>query len=315
MKKKKLSEKQQQNMTFSRQKKSSHDSIEKEVLLRAHQNRFLLCEEVSSGKIFQIHNNKRFKLVVGDKLLISGADEENLKISELLPRHNLLQRLDDKNRPPLAANIDIACMVFSCQPELWPQVLAQYRCYLKALKIPHLIVINKVDISMPSQAWCERLSELEKFTGDNVLYVSAATGMGLSELTAALTGKTAIFVGPSGVGKSRLLKTLIGEESIKVGALSQSEKGAHTTSVTHYYHFSEGGGLIDSPGVRQFSLEQLSLPQLLEGFEDFKQVHCRFHDCEHVVSQGCEVIPGVANNTIGHYRYEDYLFLKKKFEI
>lgn len=314
MKRKKLSEKQHQNMTLSRKRQSSKEAIEFEALLRAHQNRFLLCESLTSGEVFQIHNNKRFQAVVGDKVLLSGPDLENLKLSEILPRRNLLERLNQRQRAPLAANIDLACMVFACQPEGWPQVLAQYRCYLKVLKIPHIVIINKIDIGLPGSQWCERLKELEHFSGDKVFYISAHTREGIAELEQELTQKTAIFLGPSGTGKSSLLKTMLGENSIKVGELSQSERGTHTTSVTQYYPLASGG-LIDSPGVRQFSLEQLSLPQLLEGFEDFKVAQCRFHDCEHILSQGCAVPCAIEGGFVGPRRYEDYLFLKKKFEI
>lgn len=314
MKKKKLSEKQQQNMAHARQKKHSENMIEKEVLLRAHLNRFLLCEDLTTKQLFQIHNNKRFQVVVGDRLLINGPDLTDLKLVAVLPRRNVLERLDERVRAPLAANIDLACLVFSCYPELWPQILAQYRCYVRALNIPHLIIINKVDIGYPSSSWQQRLEELQRFAGDRVLYVSAQNGDGLHELSSTLASKTSIFLGPSGVGKSSLLKTLLGEASIKVGALSQSERGAHTTSVTQYYHFNDGG-LIDSPGVRQFALDSLSLSQLLTGFEDFKNVKCRFHDCEHIVSQGCAIKDGITSGLIGKFRYEDYLFLKNKFKI
>jgi ribosome biogenesis GTPase len=314
MKKKKLSLKQQHNMHLSTQKQSFSVAVEREVLLCAHQNRFLLCQDLKTKQLFQIHNNKRFQVVVGDKLIIGGVDDNNLKLLTVLPRRNTLQRLNDQQRAPLAANIDIACMVFSCQPQLWPQVLAQYRCYVKALKIPHLIIINKIDIGYPDQAWCERLDELKIFAQDSIIMTSVSTGQGIDLMKEHLEGKIAIFIGPSGVGKSSLIKCLIQDDSIRIGALSQSDRGAHTTSVTQYYSFNNIG-LIDAPGVRQFSLESLSLTDLMQGFEDFKATKCKFNNCDHQHSQGCGVIDGLEKQLIGQHRYDDYLFLKKKFDL
>ena len=106
---------------------------------------------------------------------------------------------------------------------------------------------------------------------------------------------------------------MINNHEIRVGDLSSSAKGQHTTSVTQLYHISSTTSLIDSPGIRQLAMEGLTLQELLTGFKDFSDQGCRFKDCDHVDSKGCAVFDALKQNIIPQHRYDDYLYLRKKF--
>jgi len=88
----------------------------------------------------------------------------------------------------------------------------------------------------------------------------------LDSLSETLQNKTCIFAGQSGVGKSTLINKLIPELSIETNAISEtSRQGRHTTSATTLYDLPLGGELIDSPGVREFTMPKLDSNSIANG--------------------------------------------------
>jgi ribosome biogenesis GTPase len=101
---------------------------------------------------------------------------------------------------------------------------------------------------------------------------------------------------------------------IRTGSLSQvTGLGRHTTTVAMLYHAPGGGDLIDSPGVRDFSLSKVA-PELLEkGFPEFAPYlgQCRFHNCRHLVEPGCAVHNAARDGAINPRRLDSYRELVK----
>lgn len=58
----------------------------------------------------------------------------------------------------------------------------------------------------------------------------------------------------------------------QTGKLSQkvSSLGQHTTTSSRLYHLSQGGNLIDSPGIREFGLWHLERDQITNGYREFQ---------------------------------------------
>jgi|GEM_PF-443800 len=106
---------------------------------------------------------------------------------------------------------------------------------------------------------------------------------GLTELKAALKGKTALFVGQSGVGKSRLITTLSGGAvDLKSMDVSKVGKGAHTTTWSEIIEVGDFD-LVDSPGVRSLSVEDINPNDLISYFPDLAEIatQCKFTNCQH----------------------------------
>ncbi|MGE0226042.1 MAG: ribosome small subunit-dependent GTPase A, partial [Acetobacteraceae bacterium] len=140
-------------------------------------------------------------------------------------------------------------------------------------------------------------------------FLSARTRLGLSGLCAQLHGRTSVFVGESGVGKSSLLQALLPELEIRVGALSEAGgKGRHTTTSTLLFHLPEGGDIIDSPGVREFRLWQISPAELARGFREFGPFlgDCKFRDCIHDGEPGCAIALARERGKISRLRLDSY---------
>ena len=125
-----------------------------------------------------------------------------------------------------------------------------------------------------------------------------------------LISKSHIFLGQSGVGKSSLINSLIPDLKLRVNEISNKSKlGKHTTTNTTLYHIPTGGDLIDSPGVREFQLENLTETEIRNGFKEFKALsdECRFRDCKHISEPNCAVKDALEKGEININRYHSYL--------
>lgn len=253
-------------------------------------------------------------IVCGDRVIWQGIEEQEDSgvVVALLPRHSLLSRPGFGGKvKPVAANIDCIFVVTAPLPALNEGMLDRYLVAAEATGITAIIVFNKTDLlSEAERVDTEAILAVYAELGYEVIYTSTKLEHGLDTLLQRLEGKTSVFVGQSGVGKSSLVGMLLPEEEIKVGDVSMaSRKGAHTTTTARLYHLESGGDLIDSPGVREFGLLQISTDQLAECFREFRPYNgqCRFRDCNHRDSEGCAVQEAVKRGLISHKRYQSYL--------
>jgi hypothetical protein len=62
-------------------------------------------------------------------------------------------------------------------------------------------------------------------------------------------------------------------------------------AVALFNFIPSGGDLIDSPGVREFHLDNLSDKEILSGFKEFKAFvnQCKFRNCAHINEPNCAV--------------------------
>jgi ribosome biogenesis GTPase len=115
------------------------------------------------------------------------------------------------------------------------------------------------------------------------------------------------------VGKSSIIADLV-QQTIRVNEVSPKGGGKHTTTATRLYHLPNGGMLIDSPGVRDFTLWQVGASDVLSGFKEFQSAltGCKFRDCAHLVEPGCSVQQAVEEGKISSRRFANYQTLMKE---
>jgi ribosome biogenesis GTPase / thiamine phosphate phosphatase len=96
----------------------------------------------------------------------------------------------------------------------------------------------------------------------------------------------------------------------KIGDLvNGSDIGAHTTSNAKLYHLPSGGYLVDSPGIREFSLSHLDTQDIKAGFIEISKYSklCKFRNCKHDDGAvGCAVVRGVSEGQIYPERFLSY---------
>lgn len=250
-------------------------------------------------------------LVCGDQVTWQPTGKELGIITSLVPRTSLLARPDYQGRlKPVAANIDQILIVAAPQPGIDEDLINRYLVAAELTSIRPIIVINKTDLltEQQQQALSNQL-EMYQRIGYLIIYTSTKQRNGLDDLIAQLRDRTSIFVGQSGVGKSSLIKIFIPDEDIRVGELSKATGlGKHTTTVTVLYHLDSGGDIIDSPGVREFGLGNVSPELLAEGFVEFRPYlgKCKFKDCKHLQEPECAIKEAIDRGEIIKQRYESF---------
>jgi ribosome biogenesis GTPase / thiamine phosphate phosphatase len=251
------------------------------------------------------------QIVCGDEVEWLQTGSQEGVVEKLAPRRSVLNRADSGNKlHPLVANFDQLLIEAAQEPALDLSLLDKYTIAAELAHTAALIVINKSDLLTP-KARSDIEAQLGDYTtlGYVVLFTSALHNTGIEAFADCLPGRTSILVGQSGVGKSSLINRLLPDRDITVGRLSMaSGLGRHTTTATTLYHLPCGGRLIDSPGVRDFRLGEVSAAELGSGFREFTPYlgQCRFNDCRHVSEPGCAVLAALAAGRISTRRMESY---------
>ncbi len=262
--------------------------------------------------------------VIGDRVIIERLADGSGVIKQILPRQRALSRIEPseyagtstEREQVLIANPDQAVFV-SAAANPAPNTRFLDRCLVAAEKagIPSIVVLNKIDLDQTGEA--RALFATYERIGYPVLYVSAATGVGLEALRQALIGKISIFTGRSGVGKSSLLNAIqpglgraVGEVSAKLA------KGKHTTNYAEMVALNGGGYVADTPGIRGLGLWDIEPDELDGYFPEFVPfiAQCAFSDCTHINEPDCAVRAAVARGEIAAHRYESYLRLREELE-
>jgi ribosome biogenesis GTPase / thiamine phosphate phosphatase len=272
--------------------------------------------EDTSGTTHKCHIRRTIDSVVcGDSVIFCPSISEeprDLGVSEIVhDRKTVLTRPDFYDGvKPIAANIDQIIIVSSIVPTLSPHIIDRYLVACEDVQIQPVIVINKMELlDEEDREMVIDLLTVYHDIGYKVLLTSCVTGEGIADLAQLLTDNISVFVGQSGVGKSSLVNQLLPDADEVVGDVSQnSGLGTHTTTTAKLLHFTEGGDVIDSPGVREFSLWHLPDEQITRGFIEFRDYlgGCKFRDCKHGDDPGCLIRDAVDNGIIDEARYESY---------
>jgi len=264
--------------------------------------------ESSTGELFQCTGRQNLGLsVAGDEVIFQPVGDTEGIVTAILPRGN---ELTQKNKL-IATNIDQLWLVVATEPHYQFELIDRYLILAENSNLPINIIVNKIEL----------VDELDQLSKDFSLYqdinyqvhfISIKKQLNLKSLQDQLINKTNIFLGQSGVGKSSLINSLIPDLELRVNEISsKSKRGKHTTTNTTIYHIPSGGDLIDSPGIREFQLDDFDAKQILNGFREFKPLigKCRFRNCQHINEPDCAIKVALDAGDIYPSRYENYLNL------
>ncbi|MBF0368592.1 MAG: ribosome small subunit-dependent GTPase A [Magnetococcales bacterium] len=244
--------------------------------------------------------------VCGDRVVWQRGERSQGVVVALHARRSVLRRPAAYQRlQTLAANVERMVVITSAD-QFNPGLVDRYLVAAGVTGISPIIVVNKVDLPHDAEALTVAIMPYQRM-GYALFQVSALEKRGLNELKAALGGHIAVFVGHSGVGKSSLISFWEACHTIKVGEVNpETGKGRHTTTVARLYPFPEGGGLIDSPGIRTFGLHGVSREEVPHHFKDIAPHlgRCRFSNCSHLHEPGCGVSAAVEAGEIHPPRLE-----------
>lgn len=242
---------------------------------------------------------------VGDWVLI----DESGNLHRLLERQSVFKRKAAGDRADvqlIGANVDTLFIVSSCNLDFNPSRLERYLALALDAAVTPVIVLTKADLNDANNY----LLDAQALRPDlEVVAVNALDDDSIRPLRAWCgVGQTVALIGSSGVGKSTLLNTLIGDEVQLTSAIREDDaKGRHTTTSRSLHPLPGGGLVLDSPGMRELKLTDVSsgVGEVFSDIETLAQ-RCRFKDCEHESEPGCAVTTAVEAGKIEPRRVENY---------
>ena len=273
---------------------------------------FLGGREVDCVVPSAIARRQRSALAVGDRVTAEPVEAGLWRLVEILPRRTFLSRPDPLNprvERLIAANIDVAVNVVSIRnPPLRPRLIDRFLIAIQRGGARPAICVNKIDLADDREAALEPLSTYKELAVP-LVPCSTKSGEGIEALRSLIEGKTCVFVGHSGVGKSSILNAL--DAQLRLATANVHEKhgtGRHTTTASTLFDLGDETYVIDTPGIREFGLWDITPQALRESFPEFEEAAewCRFNDCTHLHEPGCEVQKRVERGQISPARYETY---------
>jgi len=280
------------------------------------------------GEVYNARIKGKFKIdgitstnpiAVGDIVEISQEEEEgNTVISEIYERRNYINRVSPHNKNQhhiVAANLDQSLLFATLKdPKTSLGFIDRFLVISEAYAVPAIIVFNKSDLYKNKELEkFELVKEIYEPIGYTIKLMSIEKGEGVKEVEALLKDKITLLSGHSGVGKSSFINYLFPEKKLKTQDVSGwSGKGLHTTTFAEMYNLPFGGRVIDTPGIREMGLVDISKQELAHYFPEMRAVmgNCHFNNCNHIDEPGCAVKEAVNDGSIHAERYVSYLSIR-----
>lgn len=257
-------------------------------------------------------------IAVGDEVVIEIESESanTAMITEILPRHNYINRQSPSHKKQhhiVAANLDQSLLFATLKdPKTSQGFIDRFLVTCEAYHVPAIVVFNKADLyKNKEQEKYTALKEMYAAIGYRTVLMSVKTNEGVEEVKEALQGKITLLSGHSGVGKSSFINSIFPELQLKTQDVSGwSGKGLHTTTFAEMFDLplATGGKVIDTPGMREFGLVDITRQELSHYFPEMARLitECQFNNCLHINEPGCAVKDAVVEGNINEERYVSY---------
>jgi ribosome biogenesis GTPase len=277
---------------------------------------------VEGGKVIPARIRGKFRLddiketnplAVGDRVVMDLENNEAV-ITKILDRENYMVRQSVKKAHQahvIASNIDQALIVATLKlPRTSVGFIDRFLVAAESFRIPQIIVFNKKDrLDEKSLAEQQVLIHTYERIGVTCIETSALNDT-QENVREVLEGKVTLLSGHSGVGKSTLLNKLSPEVHQKTSEISgYSEKGTHTTTFAEMFRLNDKTFIIDTPGIKEFGLTNMSREELSDYFPEMRNVrlNCKFGaHCLHLTEPKCAVLDAVNSGEIAESRYASY---------
>jgi ribosome biogenesis GTPase len=274
-------------------------------------------EDITSTNPIAVGDHVEIEMPAGE----TGREnegEESVVINKIFDRRNYITRQSPHNKHQhhiVASNLDQSLLFATLRdPKTSQGFIDRFLVTSEAYHIPSIIVFNKSDLHRKKEE--EKFIELKTMyeaIGYTVKAMSIEKNTGVEEVKELLKNKVTLLSGHSGVGKSSFINAVFPEMKLKTQDVSGwSGKGLHTTTFAEMFDLpasSGGGQVIDTPGLREFALMDISKQELSHYFPEMRALinDCQFNNCMHINEPGCAVKEAVNSGGIATDRYVSYL--------
>lgn len=245
-------------------------------------------------------------ITVGDWVLL---DEQKL-YSRTLERTTLFSRKSAGKKVDtqlIAANLDTVFIVSAMNMDFNLNRIERYLVLANEAGVQPVLVLTRLDSCTEPDTYRAQAQGLD--SSIEVVLVNSLYAESVSQLNAwCSTGQTVALLGSSGVGKSTIVNTLLGKNVQDTHSIREDDsKGRHTTTGRSIHLLTEGGLLLDTPGMRELQL--LSSEHGVD--ETFSEItkfaaQCKFSDCQHEYEPGCAVIKAIEEGRLEERRLASY---------
>lgn len=214
----------------------------------------------------------RTPIVVGDDVDVvgdlSGRPDSLARIVRRGDRRTVLRRTADDTDPTervVVANADqLLIVVALADPP--PRTGFVERALIAAYAggLEPILCLTKSDLA-PAEPFAEQ------FAGLDLTVTAAGRDDPLDAVAPLLTGNVTVLLGHSGVGKSTLVNRLVPEADRAIGEVTNIGRGRHTSTQSVALPLTDGGWVIDTPGVRSFGLAHIATDDVLLAFSDLAE--------------------------------------------
>jgi ribosome biogenesis GTPase len=256
-------------------------------------------------------------VAVGDEveIVIENEGENTATITKIFDRKNYINRQSPRfahQHHIVASNLNQTMLVATLkEPRTSQGFIDRFLVASEMYHVPAIIVFNKADLYKKKETEkFEQWKTMYEEVGYKVFLVSVKDNEGIEVVKKELADKTTLISGHSGVGKSSLLNAILPELTLKTGEISGwSGKGQHTTTFAEMFDLPFGGGIIDTPGMREFGLVDIDKQEVSHYFPEMRRRlnDCQFNNCLHVNEPGCAVKQAVIDGEITEDRYVSYV--------
>lgn len=280
----------------------------------------------NDGETFKARIKGKFKIdnitstnpiAVGDQVEIEmeNEGEASVVINKIIDRKNYITRQSPHNKHQhhiVASNLDQSLLFATLKdPKTSQGFIDRFLITCEAYHIPAIIVFNKADLHrQKEEKKFEELKTIYEGIGYRVMTMSIEKNIGIEDVKDLLKDKVTLLSGHSGVGKSSFINVVFPELKLKTQDVSGwSGKGLHTTTFAEMFDLPMGGKVIDTPGLREFALMDISKNELSHYFPEMKALmeECQFNNCMHVNEPDCAVKEAVNAGGVATDRYVSYL--------
>ena len=263
-------------------------------------------------------------IAVGDEVEIETESiaENTAVITNIFDRKNYIVRATPHRtwqRHIVASNIDQSLLFATLrEPRTSQGFIDRFLIASEAFHVPAMIVFNKSDLYRKKEM--QRFEEMKKMyesIGYPALLLSIKENKGIDDLKNVLQNQTTLISGHSGVGKSTFINAIIPDLMLRTKDVSGwSGKGMHTTTFAEMFDLPFGGSIIDTPGLREFGLTDITRQELSHYFPEMRERlnDCQFNNCIHINEPGCAVKMAVEEGEIAVERYISYCNILESIE-